>query len=103
MKKKTKMILGMISYCLGFVFALYVGGWILFIQPIIELFEAYQKGTIGVLLVAVCIIKIVLSTTIAGFVWCIGYIGYNYCKGTEDPDWRALKEKFKVKKNKEIQ
>jgi hypothetical protein len=31
-----------------------------------------------------------LSTTFAGLVWCIGYIGYNYFGAQDDPDWEIL-------------
>ena len=29
--------------------------------------------------------------------WCIGYIGYNFFRGTEDPDWNTIEEKFQTK------
>jgi hypothetical protein len=41
-------------------------------------------------MVFLCGVKILLSTTFAGLVWCIGYIGCNYFKGEEDPDWGEL-------------
>ena len=43
-------------------------------------------------LIIACAIKILFSTTLAGLIWCIGYIGYNHFKGTEDPDWEVLEE-----------
>jgi len=30
-------------------------------------------------------------------VWCIGYIGYNFFKGNEDPDWAAIEARFRNK------
>ena len=36
------------------------------------------------------VVKILFSTTLTGLIWCIGYIGYNHFKGTEDPDWDKL-------------
>ena len=33
----------------------------------------------------------------AGLVWCIGYIGYNFFKGDEDPDWAAIEARFRNK------
>ena len=47
------------------------------------------------------IIKIAFSTTFGGLVWCIGYIGYNHFKGTEDPDWEAIEERWRQKHGKE--
>ena len=40
-------------------------------------------------------VKMIVSTTVAGLIWCIGYIAYNHFKGTEDPDWDELKAKHR--------
>ena len=80
MKKKCDKLLGILCYALGILAALYVGGWLMLIKPI-----------------HVIIIKIAFSTTFAGLVWCIGYIGYNFFKGNEDPDWAAIEARFRNK------
>ena len=80
MKKKCDKLLGILCYALGILAALYVGGWLMLIKPI-------HKS----------IIKIAFSTTFAGLVWCIGYIGYNFFKGNEDPDWAAIEARFRNK------
>lgn len=94
MKKRVRMLAAMICYCLGVLGAFYVGGWVMLLQPIQMLLDAYTCRTLTLPLVAVSIIKIIFSSTFAGLVWCVGYIGCNHFKGTEDPDWNEIgKEK----------
>lgn len=81
MKKKCDKLLGILCYALGILAALYVGGYLMLTLP----------------LLLKSIIKIAFSTTFAGLVWCIGYIGYNFFKGDEDPDWAAIEARFRNK------
>lgn len=87
MKKKFNQIMASICYVLGIVGFLYVAGYMLMIQPIQELLNAFTTNTLTLNQLIINILKIALSTTIGGFVWCVGYIGFNYFKGTEDPNW----------------
>ena len=97
MKKKVSHILGVLCYALGIFFALYVGGWLMLIKPIHMLMEAFSNDSLTLTLLLKSIIKIAFSTKFAGLVWCIGYIGYNHFKGTEDPDWAAIEERWRAK------
>lgn len=90
MIKKGKMILATACYLAGVFASIYVGGWLMLIVPIQELMSAFSAETITWNFVVVCILKILFSTTFAGLVWCIGYIGYNYFRGTDDPDWESM-------------
>lgn len=92
MRKKIQMMAGLICYGLGVLGAFYVGGWLMFVQPVVTLFTGFGNNTLTLPMVLVCGIKILFSATIGGLVWCIGYIGCNHFKGTEDPDWDALEE-----------
>ena len=94
MKKKVSHILGVLCYALGIFFALYVGGWLMLIKPIHMLMEAFSNDSLTLTLLLKSIIKIAFSTTFAGLVWCIGY---NHFKGTEDPDWAAIEERWRAK------
>ena len=98
MKKKVSHILGVLCYALGIFFALYVGGWLMLIKPIhVRLWKLFSNDSLTLTLLLKSIIKIAFSTTFAGLVWCIGYIGYNHFKGTEDPDWAAIEERWRAK------
>ena len=59
--------------------------------------DAFSNDSLTLTLLLKSIIKIAFSTTFAGLVWCIGYIGYNHFKGTEDPDWAAIEERWRAK------
>lgn len=98
MKKTWSKILGVISYALGIFCSLYVGGWLMLIKPIKRLIVACSTNQLTIKLLIFNIVVIALSTTFAGFVWCIGYLGYNFFKGKDDPDWEAMEQKWKEKK-----
>ena len=65
------------------------------IQPIRLLLTAFSAKTLTFRMLVNCIIKIALSTTVGGFLWCLGYIGFNHFRGTEEPDWEQLEKKKK--------
>ena len=90
MKKNVQRILAMTRYLLGVLLALYYGGWKMFIKPIEKLIVVGMAGELTLTFVLANLFTILMSTTVAGFIFCIGYIGYNYFKGTEDPDWSLL-------------
>ena len=92
MKKQIKSVLGLICYGFGIVFATYVGLWQMICRPLGAIYFAFVNGELTLSLIIACAIKILFSTTLSGLIWCIGYIGYNHFKGTEDPDWEVLEE-----------
>lgn len=100
MKKKWGSIIGVFCNTVGVFCALYVGGYLMLIKPIHTLMNAFSSGTLTFTMLIWNIVIIALSTTFAGFVWCIGYILYNFFKGTDDPDWEAIEQKWKEKKAK---
>ncbi|MCM1283870.1 MAG: hypothetical protein NC180_02980 [Muribaculaceae bacterium] len=93
MKKRINMALGFICYALGVLTALYVGLWKMVCLPLQALYMAFTGGEMTLSLIIACGVKILFSTTLMGLIWCIGYIGYNHFKGTEDPDWDAIEKK----------
>lgn len=93
MRKRWNKAMGILCYAAGVVCAVYVGGWLMLFLPITTLAGAISDGSWTVGFVLANLIKIVFSATIAGFLWCLGYIGYNHFKGTEDPDWEKLNRK----------
>ena len=95
MKKKWNLLLGIICYALGVFLTIYIGGWVMLIQPVHLLLTAFSAKTLTFMMLVNCIIKIALSTTVGGFLWCLGYIGFNYFRGTEEPDWEQLERKRK--------
>lgn len=102
MKKKIKAMLSTLCYLVGIVGAIYVGGYLMLICPIRDLLEAFQAEVLTLHLLVVSIIKIACSTTVAGAVWCTGYIGYNYFIGTEDEYDRLMKQLQEEKKERRL-
>jgi hypothetical protein len=90
MKKKMNRWLAILCNVFGTIATVYVGGWLMFLRPLQILYMSFLDGTWTIPLVLFCGVKILLSATFAGLVWCIGYIGSNYFKGEEEPDWTAL-------------
>lgn len=97
MRKQWKRLMGCLCYGAGIVCSLYYGLWKLLVLPVGSLISAWMAGTITLTFVVACGIKILVSTTLTGLIWCIGYMGYNYFKGTEDPDWEAMEEQHREK------
>lgn len=75
MKKKksriVKNIIGNLLIAAGVVSGLYVGGWLMFIQPIIEACKAFDAGTLTSLIVGVTILKCIFASAVGSI---IGYV-----------------------------
>lgn len=93
MKKYIGWLMAWICYGLGIVAAAYYGLWVMLIYPFWTLVQAFTAGNLTFVLFLACAIKILLSLTLTGLIWCIGYIAYNYFRGNEDPDWEAMEQK----------
>lgn len=96
--KKWRKLLGIASYSLGVFSSLYVGGYLMLIKPVGKIMNAFSADTLTFSILIYNLIIIAFSTTFAGLVWCLGYIGYNFFKGTEDPDWEAMEQAWLQKK-----
>lgn len=76
MKKKkseiVKNIIGNLLIAVGVVGGLYVGGWIMFIQSIIEAYRAFDTGTLTGLIVGVTVFKCIFATEVGFIIACIG-------------------------------
>lgn len=92
MKRHISMLCAIICYAIGVICSVYFGLWKMLVHPIMIIVAAVSAGTLTFNLLIACEIKILFSTTLTGLIWCIGYIGYNYFKGTEDPDWDKLNQ-----------
>lgn len=101
MKKKINKVLAVGCLVLGTFFSLYVGGWLMLIKPIHLLITSYNSKTLELNVLIFNILKVAFSTTFAGLVWCVGYVGFNHFIGTEDPDWAQI-ERERGRKEEEI-
>lgn len=78
MNRHIRMVLALVIYLTGFAVSIYVGGWVLIIEPVKGALAAHALGTLTFWQVVVVILKCVSSLTVAGLIWCLGYIVSNH-------------------------
>lgn len=49
-------------YSIGIILSVYIGGWLLFIKPIIACCIAFDTGTLTAMMVGIAFIKIIFAT-----------------------------------------
>lgn len=70
MKKNVRKIIAVLLGLLGTILAIYIGGYWLFIRPVRYLYVGFLAGTLTKKSLIICIIKILLSSTAGGGIWC---------------------------------
>ena len=63
-----KKTIGAIIIILGILGGLYVGAWMMFIQPIIELCKNFDTGTVTGLMVGTTILKCIFASPIGSII-----------------------------------
>ncbi len=84
MSRNIKIFLAAAVYFIGLAAAIYVGGWIMIIKPIKGTITAYTLGTLTIPQLFITVIKCICSLTVAGLIWCIGYIASNHVYDSRD-------------------
>ena len=69
---KMKKIIGVLLIIAGIVGGLYVGGWLMFIKPIIEACKAFDAGTLTGMTVGVTVLKCIFASFVGSI---IAYVG----------------------------
>lgn len=69
-----KIIMGWSVLIGSIVCGLYVGGWMMFIQPIIEACKAFDAGTLTGLIVGTTVLKCVFASAVGGIIVWIGAV-----------------------------
>ena len=69
-----KIIIGWIILIGSIVGGLYVGGWVMFIQPIIEACMAFDAGTLTGLIVGTTVLKCLFASAVGGIIIYIGSV-----------------------------
>lgn len=72
--KNTRSIISMIVLIIGFLLALYVGGWLMFLKPIIYAVAAFDAGTLTGTIILWTIIKCILASFVSGVISYIGIL-----------------------------
>lgn len=78
-----RAFLSILCYGIGIAAAMYVGGWLMIVQPVKGLIAAHVMGTLTFRQILVTVMKIVSSATVYGLIWCLGYIASNHFRDKE--------------------
>lgn len=88
MNRNIRIVLSAAIYFTGFIVSLYVGGWIMFLKPVRHTIAAYTLGTLTLSQLLVAVVKCVSSMTVAGLIWCLGYMASNHIYDSRDEKMR---------------
>lgn len=83
--KTLRLMIGTLCSVIGTLLALYVGGWLMLCKPIQGVVSAYFAGNLTIGIIALAVFKCLLSVTVAGAIWCGGYIAK--CKFIRHEDY----------------
>lgn len=73
-RSKTRRVMANIVTIAGLVLAAYVGGWIMFIKPIIAACVAFDAGTLTAVMVGMTVLKVVFASVVAGIIIVATYV-----------------------------
>ena len=80
MKITWKTLAALLCYALGVVGWCYVGAWMILTKPIKGLILAQLAGELSLWKLIVAFIQGFIYLSLAGGVWCIGYMASNHFK-----------------------
>ena len=71
-----KKVLGVLFIIAGICGGLYVGGWLMFIQPIISACKSFDAGTLTGTIVGITVLKCIFASFVCGIIaWVGSFIG----------------------------
>jgi hypothetical protein len=80
MKITWKTILALVFYLLGVAGWIYIGGWMILTRTVKGLVLAYVVGNLSVWKLVRAVIQGFVYLSLAGGVWCVGYMLGNHFK-----------------------
>ena len=69
--KKFGSAIHWIVFIIGVIVSLYVGGWVMFIQPIIDACKHFDAGTLTGAIVGATVLKCIFATTVGSLLICL--------------------------------
>lgn len=91
MRFSWKTAAAMICSFLGLMGWCYVGGYMILTKPLKDLVLSFAAGDFSFVKILAALVQAFLYLSLAGAVWCIGYMGSDYFK-TWEKDSREKKE-----------
>ncbi len=83
MKVNWRAVVAVAFYALGILGWLYIGGWMILTRPVKGLILAHLAGNLSLWKLLIAVIQGFLYLSLAGGVWCVGYMLGNYFKENE--------------------
>lgn len=72
MSFNTKYVISILLMVVFGAAALYVGGWLMFIQPIMEACQHFDAGTLTGVMVGTTVLKCVFASTVGAIIFWVG-------------------------------
>lgn len=69
-----KSIIGNLLIAAGIIGGLYVGGWMMFIQPIIEACKAFDAGMLTGTIVGITVLKCIFASAVGSVIAYVGVL-----------------------------
>lgn len=69
-----RIVLAILVLIIGVLLACYVGGWVLFIKPILAACAAFDAGTLTATVLGVTVIKCLLASAVASVIIAVAYV-----------------------------
>ncbi len=84
MSRNIRIVLSVSIYLLGLAASIYVGGWVMLLKPVKETITAYALGALTMPQLVISVLKCICSMTVAGLIWCLGYMASNHIFDSRD-------------------
>lgn len=70
--ENVKAVIGLAIAILGVIGGIYVGGWLMFIQPILDACHHFDAGTLTGTIVGVTVLKCVFASAVGTIIASVG-------------------------------
>lgn len=69
-----KNVIGILFIIVGVLGGLYVGGWLMFVQPIIAACKSFDAGTLTGTIVGITVLKCIFASFVGGIIVWVGSV-----------------------------
>lgn len=69
-----KNVIAVLVAIVGIILGIYMGGWILFIQPVIQVCKAFDAGTLTATMIGITIVKCIFAGAVGSVIAYIGIL-----------------------------
>ena len=73
-KWKIQGTIALIIWVFGVISSLYVGGWLMFIKPIIACCAAFDAGTLTGMMIGISVLKCIFGSFVGGIIFLICHV-----------------------------